>query len=440
MHTRYKLSDIVIGLFLTFIVSGFLFPVGFRGLPESLNSKQILAVLGVFFFVFNKVHEKSFVIERIVLVSFIIAVSFSVWCFFSCVQNSSVDYTYAKYFLSFFVWIAGAYGVSSLVRMKHGYINIALLTDYLTLACIFQCACALLVDNVPSFQSFVDNSFYQDVTPKRVGRLYGIGCSLDSGGVRIVTVLLLIAHQLSKNERLIKNVSSFRLYILAFLVISVIGNMIARTTSVGMALGLAYMLVSYGISKAGTLSKKQIRFYSSFAIVTTLSVCFAVYMYNVDPGVRRDFRFAFEAFFNYFETGEFRTSSTDRLNEVMWIWPKDSMTWMIGDAQFEHFVHGTDIGYCRFTWYCGLIGLAIFSLFFVYNSLAVGRRFKNAGLLSLILLATTFIIWLKVSTDIFFIYALLFCIDADTLEEDDLREDDNLIEYEDFSHSTYLQG
>ena len=138
-----------------------------------------------------------------------------------------------------------------------------------------------------------------------------------------------------------------------------------------------------------------------------------MYLYNHDAGLRRDFRFAFEAFFNYFETGEFRTDSTDRLNNVMWIWPTDFRTWRIGDGLFEHFVHGTDIGYCRFTLYCGLIGLVIFSLYFVYNASVVGKKFKDARLLSLALLALTFIIWLKVSTDIFQIYALLFCVTGD---------------------------
>ena len=44
----------------------------------------------------------------------------------------------------------------------------------------------------------------------------------------------------------------------------------------------------------------------------------------------------------------------------------------------------------------------------------------------MMLLSLTFIIWIKVSTDIFQIYAMLFCLDAycaEDLEEDDESED-----------------
>jgi hypothetical protein len=91
----------------------------------------------------------------------------------------------------------------------------------------------------------------------------------------------------------------------------------------------------------------------------------------------------------------------------MWIWPSDSRTWAIGTGIFGDFAFGTDIGYCRFTLYCGLIGLVLFSIFFIYNGLSVVSYFPDARFLSNLLIALTFIVWLKVATDIFFAYALL---------------------------------
>jgi uncharacterized membrane protein len=82
------------------------------------------------------------------------------------------------------------------------------------------------------------------------------------------------------------------------------------------------------------------------------------------------------------------------------------------------FENDTDIGYCNFTFYCGLIGVVIFSLFFIYCHLSLNRKFKQFWITSLLLTALTFIFWCKVTTDIFFIDALLFCIPGDKDEEE----------------------
>lgn len=64
--------------------------------------------------------------------------------------------------------------------------------------------------------------------------------------------------------------------------------------------------------------------------------------------------------------GVWYTDSTERLNQAMWIWPadNDTKTWLIGKAVFSDWgAVGTDIGYCRFVFYCGLTGLCTFILF-----------------------------------------------------------------------------
>jgi len=57
--------------------------------------------------------------------------------------------------------------------------------------------------------------------------------------------------------------------------------------------------------------------------------------------------------------------------------------------------------------------MSIFSIFFLYCHLVQIRKFRDFRLAALLLVALTFIIWVKVSTDIFFIDALLFCITGD---------------------------
>ena len=59
------------------------------------------------------------------------------------------------------------------------------------------------------------------------------------------------------------------------------------------------------------------------------------------------------------------------------------------------------------------MGLVLFSIYFIYNGLSLIPKFRSSTLLFLLLIAMTFIIWVKVATDIFFIYALLFCAEGD---------------------------
>ncbi|MCQ2168663.1 MAG: hypothetical protein MJY69_08425 [Bacteroidales bacterium] len=422
-YAETRKISIISGILLTMVASGYYFPVGFHGLPETLNSKQILAVLGVFLFVARCVRENSAKMDGSILKSFLFAAVFSLWCYFCCVYNNTSDYAYAFYIGSFAVWLGGAFALCEIIKFFHGTVNLELVTRYLVLACVAQCALVLLVDNVPAVQNFVDFWFVQGTRPKEVGRLYGIGCSLDSGGVRFACVLVLIAHQFAANPRVADSKLALSLYLTAFMIIAVIGNMVARTTTVGLALGLAYIAVSVWIARGNVLTARQMRFRTIFSLVLALAVIVVFYYYTIDPGMRKQIRFAFEMFFNYVETGEFRTSSSDVLMERMWIWPWTQEGWVLGYGSFEwdHFYalgKQTDIGYCRFTLYCGLVGLVLFSIYFIYNSTVVMGKFRNSKMLGWLLLAMTFVIWLKVSTDIFQLYALLFCLPSDKVPEE----------------------
>lgn len=412
---------------LAVIVSFYLFPIGLRGLPESLNTKQMLAVFGAVLFVLRSAAKAGLGFNLKYFISFIYAVAFSIWCYFSCTFNNTSDYAYATYFLSFFVWICGAYAVISFMKAAYGRVTLSILTQFLAIVCIAQGVIAVLVDNIPSLASFVDTWIIQDTVPKQVKRLYGIGCSLDSGGVRMCMAEVLIAHQLVTDKSLAYNRKMIVLYASAFIAIAILGNMIARTTTVGLILSIAYYIYYVNKIRRGRISRRQAMVKRLVLVIVAIAFVGGAYLYKVNPEFQHDMRFAFEGFFTWAETGEFHTGSTDTLNERMWVWPWDSRGWIIGYGLFEWsswraFDIQTDIGYCRFTLYCGLVGLVLFSLYFIYNASIVARKFKDARVLSLILLALTFVIWIKVSTDIFQLYALLFCLPDDYGDEEKMLE------------------
>ncbi len=412
MNPTLNISRIVKVTVIMFIVSFYFFPIGFRGLPPSLNTKQILGVVGIAFYVLKCINDKAVVLPKNIFVPLVISVIFSCWCYYSTMVNNTNDYAYASYILSFSVWLGGAYAVSEIIRLGHGYADVSLLTKYMAAMSLMQCVAVMLVNYVPAVQDIVDAYIIQDTVPKNVGRLYGLGCSLDSGGVRFCCVEALIAYQLAGNREVLDNKKELRYYLLSFFIIGVVGSMVARTTSVGLVMCIAYITFVLGYVRQGVISKRQLRFFRTafWIIVIVTTIC--IYLYNTNYSVRRFIRFAFEAFFAFFNNGTLTTGSSEILMD-MWIWPTDTAGWIHGYGIFSTWGQfATDIGYCRFTNYCGLVGLGIFSIFFVYNSISVARKFDNAVLFSLLLLAIVFVVWIKVSTDIFPVYALLLCVDS----------------------------
>lgn len=392
----------------TAIMSGVVFPFEFTFL-QGINTKIMFAVMGLVLYLCKGGNFGGHSFSKEILFSILFAVFFSLICLFAVNYNDTNDYTYVSYVVSFFTWLGGAYTVCYSIRMLHGEATLRLVVLYLTLTCVSQCVLAMLIDNIPAFRQLMDSyiaqgqGYLQDMR-----RLYGIGASLDPAGVRFSVVLFLMAYLLCKDEQILYDKKWFVAMITAYFMISVLGNMIARTTSVGMILGLIYIVYSVGI-----VPHKKSNLFPVVLSCTVVFVALIIFFYQTNPAFHKNMRFAFEGFFNWAETGTFRTDSTDKLNNVMWIWPDNLKGWIIGNGLFGNWVYSTDIGYCRFILYCGLVGFSSFCMLFIYNSWVFAHKFHDFVLAAFFLLVLGFIIWLKVSTDIFFIYALFYCVDWD---------------------------
>lgn len=397
---------------LTILVSLYYFPIGLSILPPSLNTKNVLAVAGIAWLLYDCIQTKRLSISLNLLGAIGFAVIFSLICMYATDYNHTTDYAYANYYVSFAVWIFGAYTVCAAIRLVHGEANFRLITLYLTAVCFGQCVSAILIDRVPSFQVIVDRYVNQGQEFfEEVDRLYGIGAALDTAGVRFSLVLVMIAALLTKDERIRTHAGKIVLLVLAFFTIALIGNMMARTTILGFILAIGYIAIATGAIQF-VIRQRFFNLFMVFIIVATIGTIISVYLYQTDEDFYHNIRFAFEGFFNWIEKGEWRTDSTDKLNREMWIWPKDTKTWLIGSGLFDNFVYSTDIGYCRFILYCGLIGFSVFALFFVYNAYIFSQQNKRYALMFFFFLIITVVIWFKVATDIFVIYALFYCLDG----------------------------
>lgn len=396
------------------ILSCFYFPFEFTFMPKGLNTKLMLAGVGVLIMGYHMIQMKSVKLSREITFASLIAIVFSLVGFYSTDYNNSSDYAYATYIGSMWVWLLASYVAVTVIAMVHNKITIRLLVSYLAAVCLAQCILALIIDFVPVVKIFVDRYFNMGITDflNDVNRLYGIGAALDVAGVRFSAVLIMISVMLVNDPETRNSHKSLYLYFIGFLLIGVIGNMISRTTTVGLGIGLAYLVVSSNIIQA-RINKGNLRIWKVILVSFLLIVAVGTYLYQTNDEVYSLLRFGFEGFFNWAETGEWRTDSTDRLNTVMWIWPEanDITTWLIGKSLFSNWHDvGTDIGYCRFVFYCGLIGLSVFILFFAYLTYALWNKYLQYKYLFLMLFVLALINWLKVSTDIFLVFAMFLSI------------------------------
>ena len=404
---------------LAIIVSFYFFSVSFTFIPRNINTKMMIAAFGLVAFIYKSIQEKSVFFSRRTVVAAILAVAFSLWCLFSTVVNGTNDMTYATYWTSFATWLGGAYGVYVIMKAIEGRADLSMISKYLLIVCVAQCIIALMIDNIPAVERIVDLVFAQGSSfYKANDRLYGIGCALDPAGIRFASVLLLTGFQMVHNKEVSGKVSSLAIYFLGFIILTVVGSMIARTTSVGALMTIAYIVfTNAAVKRGGNISSQQAWFFGLLIALVLSTIAIGASLYNSSQAVREYLRFGFEGFFNLAESGEFRTNSTDIL-ETMWIWPSDPQGWILGYGRYGVWAWGTDIGYCNFTLYCGLIGLAIFSSYFICSFLSLNKKFKHFYLLSMLLIALQAIVWTKVATDIFLVAALLFCVDGDNMEEE----------------------
>ena len=416
-------------------VSCYFFPFEFTFLP-GVNTKMAMAGVGLVLYAIDLAKGRAPQINKDGFIVAVLGVMVSLCGVLSVIVNNTNDYTYASYFVSMFVWLGGAYTAIKILRWLHGYVSLELVCNYLIGVCVGQCILALIIDSVPAFKLLVDRlvvgfDFVDTDTLTKANRIYGIGAGLDVAGTRFATVLVMISIMLQRLSRL-RYKNSIWMYLVAFLFISVVGNMMARTTTVGIVVALTYWIISSGILRL-TLYKENVAVWKYLLISLCVAIPFIVYLYSVNEQFHDNIRFAFEGFFSLAEKGQWETNSNNILKDMI-VFPDNIQTWIIGDGYIENptgrdpyyvgpsyhgFYKGTDIGYLRFIFYFGVIGLFIFILYFYKVAQVCRRRFPQYATMFWLILAINMIVWLKVSTDIFLVFAIFLCISK---EENDAYE------------------
>lgn len=417
-----KAFSIVIALVIT---SFYYFPFKFTFFPVT-NTKLVLAVIGLFLLITNLASQRKAKVGKDFLVLSLFALGVSFASLFSMVYNNTTDDSYLTYVISMWVWLSAAYLMVNFIKKVHGTVSVELVCFYLIAVGTLQCILAICIDKFPIVKSFVDSFLYNW---KFDGRLYGIGCAVDVGGGRLAVLLVMIAYLIPKMIEEKRSNTLIALLFVSYLIIATLGNMIARTTTVGLLISLVYLVYS-GLSN--NIMKRRLWKW----IGSTFLVCVLIftYLYNSNSYWKNQLRFGFEGFFSLVEQGEWDVQSNNMLARGF-IYPDNVRGWLIGDGYMGDpdndpyyigedtygFYKNTDAGYSRFIFYFGLFGLSIFSLFMIKVCQVNMRKFPQHQLMFLMILALNFAIWIKVSTDIFLAMAPFLCISASENEEAEKR-------------------
>lgn len=436
----YKYLVHIISVILT---SFYFFPIETVFLP-GMNTKMALAGIGLLILGKRLAQRRDAGINKDFFVLSLLALGISLISLLTMTINNTPDASFLTYFVSMWVWMGGAYTVVRWLDTAYGYVNVRLVCNQLIAVCVIQCLIAWTKDVYPPLQAWVDSFVGGEafMGNTKEARLSGIGAALDVAGLRFSAVVVMIGYILSKAEELShKQVVT---YLISFLIIAIIGNMMSRTTTVGVGLALVYWIYSTNLLSLKQNIKNQKLWLWLGGILCVIIPVF-IYLYFANDTFYKNIRFGFEGFFSLWETGEWQTSSNDILLEHMVVFPDNWVTWLIGDGYaanpmdktlsffdpyytgpiYHGYYKGTDIGYLRYIFYFGLVGTFVFVFFMWKSAWACIHRFKNYKMMFLMILLVNYIGWFKVSTDIFLVFAIFLVLS----KKDDVQTD-NILENE----------
>jgi len=258
-----------------------------------------------------------------------------------------------------FAWLFSAYLIVFLFFYIHPKGNYTKLLSYVAIAVLIQGVISIAMYQDPAINNFFTSIQMADALAlyKREltegERLLGYGTAFFGAGIIYGTTLILIMIIILK-QRL--NLFGVILWGAIYCFVFFVGLLSARTTLVGLGVSIALAIFLIFMNK----TSRKGQFFKFLAI----SVAFASIGYTMCYVYFPEFAdWAFEAFINYQETGEFSTQSSDSL-QYMFIFPRTFHQWLFGIGTMNFI--GTDVGYSRLLFYGGVPALLSFFFFQLY--------------------------------------------------------------------------
>lgn len=296
---------------------------------------------------------------REVIYVFIAIFIFYIWSVTSGWLSNSTEGFINSYPRSQVAWFFTAYlFIFGLFKVhKNPTFNTMLL--YVALAILLQSIIAFIMYlSEPVYEFFtsiqLEASLEESVVDEAsTQRLVGYGIAFFGAGAMSGLGLIIISYLLMRMKL---NGFQYVLFTGMYVFVFYIGLFMARTTIVGMAVGLILIVIMY--LKDNRAEKKQVKkFVLSAILLMAAGYSFAMFYFSSFAD------WAFELFTNIILHGSVQTTSSSGLEEMFYV-PDDVFTLFFGNGSIVFF--GSDVGYTRLIFYVGVIGTLLYFGYSLY--------------------------------------------------------------------------
>lgn len=368
--------------------------------PQALNtfgSSFIIlpGILGLGLYIYHRFPFKEVIYLLTAYLTFVFVV------FITSYVNMVDDTFIFAYSKSQAAWFFSAYLITFLLFKFHKTPTPVTVASYIMCAVLLQCICTVLIYASPEAKDFLTSLELQVELTEAIRdevegtRLVGYGIGFFGAGFiagygLIFTMFVITQTKLKKKQLLF--------LCLIYVFIFYIGVLSARTTIVGCSVSIVLLLILYFKNYRQLKSKVSIMLVSFVLLVIIGSSIIYAYFPSMTS-------WAFELFTNFTNKGTLETKSSDGI-KGMFIFPDDFHTFIFGNNNMNFF--GSDVGYTRMAFYCGVIGLVLFYSYALIIALLSFSKDKNTNILLLLIVIYGLALNIKGLTDMHSILYLFF--------------------------------
>lgn len=323
--------------------------------PQALSvrgSSFILlsGVIGIGLYAYHR-----FPFREVIAVVAGLAIMFAIF-YISGWVNMQDTYMRIGYPKSQLAWFFSSYLIIFLIFVIHRRPSLNTVLLYISAAVGLQALIALGMSVNEGIQDFffslqMQAEYTEEIMDEGSSqRIMGYGIGFFGAGALSGMGLVTISYLLMRMD--LKPIG-FVALVTTYVLIFYIGVFMARTTIVGMAVGLGLIGILYlWDNKANVKQAKTFFLTSIFLMIGGYFFVMATFPHFAD--------WAFELFINFIERGELTTTSSSGLQQ-MFIIPEDVHTRIIGTGSMDF--SGTDVGFSRMLFWVGFPGTIYFFLY-----------------------------------------------------------------------------
>ncbi|MGP5551143.1 hypothetical protein ACTXNE_10720 [Psychrobacter namhaensis] len=362
----------------------YLYPFSLSQFP-ALSSRTLLVALGFIILslkTLSKLSNHMLRVNKGLVKIIVLCLAISFISLITVLTQNTDDFQFIKYPIIIFTGFLAAYFIIYFMKLN-SLTSELLFIKLIIYAIALQNIISLLTFFSPPFENFLYSLVSltldraSDMEKFEGRRIVGFSRSFFTAGIFNGVGLILIAYCASYFKLRSKD---FYTLILLYILLFLIGMMMARTTIIGAIFSIVMLfLTRKNYHSFDKLSYKKTKFLLSLVFLPAILFGSAIVIFPKILDILNNLiNFAFEMFINFSETGSFQTSSTRGMFE-MYKFPESYKTWFIGDGYWFDpsglgYYQFTDIGYSRLIYYFGLSGLLIY---ITYQYLFIKQTFKD---------------------------------------------------------------